>query len=103
MDSGFRWLTVGPKGQPELEIALMPSTPGPMLDAQTSEMLRTLIRKGALGAGVFETADVHKTYQELSAKGVSFKYPPREQFYGTETVLQDDSRNWFSLTQRKPH
>jgi catechol 2,3-dioxygenase-like lactoylglutathione lyase family enzyme len=103
MDNGYRWLTVGPKGQPELEIALMPSGPGPMIDEQTSEMLRTLIRKGALGAGVFETADCQKTYEELSAKGVEFKYPPRDQFYGIEALMQDDSGNWFSLTQRKDH
>jgi len=103
MENGFRWLTVGPKGQPDLEIALMPSGPGPNFDEQTSEMLRTLIRKGALGAGVFETADCQKTYEELSAKGVEFKYPPRDQFYGIEALLKDDSGNWFSLTQRKDH
>ena len=29
MDNGFRWLTVNPPGQPDLEIALMPTEPGP--------------------------------------------------------------------------
>src|SRR5438105_9798436 len=62
MDNGFRWLTVGPKGQPDLEMVLMPSTPGPMMDEETSSMLRTLIKKGALGSGVLETADCQKTY-----------------------------------------
>jgi catechol 2,3-dioxygenase-like lactoylglutathione lyase family enzyme len=103
MDNGFRWLTVSPKGQPELEIILMATTPGPGMDAQTSEMLRALIRKGALGAGVFETADCRKTYEELRAKGVEFKSPPKEQFYGIESVMKDDSGNWFSLTERKEH
>jgi len=102
MENGFRWLTVGPKGQPDLEIALMPST-GPGMDEQTSEMLRALIRKGALGAGVFETADCQKTYEELRAKGVEFRNPPTEQFYGIEALMKDDSGNWFSLTQRKDH
>jgi hypothetical protein len=46
MDGGFGWLTVNPKGQPDLEIALMPSGSGPMMEQETSNMLRTLIGKG---------------------------------------------------------
>lgn len=101
MDNGFRWLTVSPKGQPDLEVVLMPTT-NPKMDAETSEMLRTLIRKGVLGGGVFETADCQKTYEDLHAKGVEFLSPPTERFYGIEALLKDDSGNWFSMTQRKP-
>jgi catechol 2,3-dioxygenase-like lactoylglutathione lyase family enzyme len=100
MDGGFRWLTVGPKGQPDLEIALMPSAPGPMMDQETSNMLRALIQKGAIGSGVLETADCQKTYEELSAKGVEFSSPPQERFYGIEALFKDNFGNWFSLTQR---
>jgi len=100
MDGGFRWLTVNPKGQPDLEIALMPTGPGPMRDQETSDMLRALIAKGALSGGVLETADVQKTYEELKAKGVEFSQPPTERFYGIEALFKDNSGNWFSLTQR---
>jgi predicted enzyme related to lactoylglutathione lyase len=101
MDNGFRWLTVGPKGQPGFELVLMPTGPSPMMDQQTSDTLRALIRNGKLGAGVFETADCQKTYEELKAKGVEFMQPPTERFYGIEALLRDDSGNWFSMTQRK--
>ena len=99
MDNGFRWLTVGPKGQPDLEVALMPTSPGPMMDQETSDMLRTLIRKGKLGAGVMETADCRKTYEELKARGVEFTQPPTQRFYGLEALFKDDSGNWFSMSQ----
>ncbi len=99
MDNGFRWLTVGPKGQPEMEIALMLVAPGPKMDEETADMLRTLIKKGVLGAGVFETADCRKTYEELKARGVEFTSPPEERFYGIESLFKDDSGNWFSLSQ----
>jgi hypothetical protein len=36
-DSGPRWLTVSPKGQPDLELVLAELTPGPMFDAETAE------------------------------------------------------------------
>lgn len=101
MDNGFRWLTVSPKGQPDLEVILMP-TNNSMMDKETSEMLRTLVAKGALGSGVLETADCQKTYEELKARGVEFKSPPTERFYGIEAVFKDNSGNWFSMTQRTP-
>ena len=100
MDNGFRWLTVGPKGQPDLELILMKIAPGPMLDEASAAQLRTLVEKGAFGCGAFETADVRKDYEELSSKGVRFSGPPQDRPYGIETVLRDDSGNWFSLVQR---
>jgi catechol 2,3-dioxygenase-like lactoylglutathione lyase family enzyme len=101
MDNGFRWLNVGPKGQPNLQIILMPTGPSPMMDQETSDALRSLIRKGVLGAGVFQTANCQQTYEELKAKGVEFSQPPTERFYGTEALLKDNSGNWFSMTQPK--
>jgi catechol 2,3-dioxygenase-like lactoylglutathione lyase family enzyme len=96
----FRWLTVGPKGQPGMEMILMKITSGPMLDEASAGQIRALVEKGAFGCGVFETADVRKDYQELSQKGVRIKGPPEERPYGTEMVMQDDSGNWFSVVQR---
>jgi len=101
MDNGFRWLTVGPKGQPDLEIVLMKIGPNPMQDAETPELLRKLLEKGALGAGVFDTADCRATYEELRAKGVEFAQAPEDRFYGIEAILKDPFGNWFSLTQPK--
>ena|SRR5436309_10738261 len=101
MENGFRWLTVGPKGQKDLEIILMLVGSGPKTDPQTADLLRTLIAKGALGAGAFETADCQRTYEELKAKGVEFLSPPKDQFYGVEAVFKDPFGNWFSLTQPK--
>lgn len=94
----FRWLTVGPKGQ-DLELVLMPAAPNPMMDDETLELLRKLIDKGAMGAGVFNTDDCRKTYEELSARGVEFRQEPKEQPYGIEAIFVDNSGNWFSLSQ----
>jgi catechol 2,3-dioxygenase-like lactoylglutathione lyase family enzyme len=99
MDGGFRWLTVGPRTQPDLEIVLMEVKAGPMMDEATAQQFRTLIEKGKMGAGVFQTPDCRKTYEELKAKGVQFLSPPQERFYGVEAILKDNSGNWFSMTQ----
>jgi catechol 2,3-dioxygenase-like lactoylglutathione lyase family enzyme len=100
MDNGFRWLTVGPKDDPDFELVL--GHPGPpMIDEESGELVKSLVAKGALGAGVWQTDDCHKTYEELSAKGVTFIQEPAERPYGIEAVFRDNSGNWFSLTQRK--
>lgn len=95
---GFRWLTVGPPDQKDLNIVLAYPAP-PMVGAEDAEMVRALVAKGALGGGVFETADCRKTYEELSARGVTFLQEPADRPYGIEAVFRDDSGNWFSLTQ----
>jgi catechol 2,3-dioxygenase-like lactoylglutathione lyase family enzyme len=101
MDNGFRWLTVGPKTQPELELILMEVREGFMFDAEKVAMMKNLIQSGAMGAGVLEVDDCRKTYAELKAKGVEFMSEPEERFYGVEALLKDNSGNWFSMTQRK--
>ncbi|MDR3691376.1 MAG: VOC family protein [Fimbriimonas sp.] len=101
MDGGFRWLTVTAPAQPDLEIALMPTSPGPMMDEATSAALQDLIRNGKLGAGVFDCDDCQRTYDELMSKGVEFTQPPTERFYGIEALLKDNSGNWFSMSQHK--
>ncbi len=102
MPNGFRWLTVTPPQQPDLEIALLPPLAGGMsYDEETRNAFKVLLEKGALGAGVFDTPDCRATYEELKNKGVTFKSEPKEQFYGTEAVMSDGQGNWFSMTQRK--
>ena len=99
MDGGFRWLTVGPKDQPDFEIILMEPSPGYMFDEATANQVRDLVQQGKLGAGVFDTPNCQATYEELSGKGVEFLSPPSEQPWGIGAVFKDNSGNWFSLSQ----
>ncbi|HXK04562.1 MAG TPA: VOC family protein [Verrucomicrobiae bacterium] len=99
---GFRWLTVGPKGQPDFQLILMQVGANMGGDAESAAKLAALLTGGKLAAaGVFETADCRKTWQELSDKGVEFLSPPEDKFYGVEAVFKDPSGNRFSLTQPK--
>jgi catechol 2,3-dioxygenase-like lactoylglutathione lyase family enzyme len=101
MGPGARWLTVCSPDQPDLEIILMPVNEGMSFTKEAAEQMRALVKKGTFGFGVFECKDIYATYEELKAKGVEFKKPPTEEFYGTEALFKDDSGNWFSLGQKK--
>jgi catechol 2,3-dioxygenase-like lactoylglutathione lyase family enzyme len=96
----FRWLTVSPKTQPGLELALMPVDGTPQIPPETAAKLRELVRAGVFRIGVFETSDCQGTYEELKARGVEFAAPPAERFYGVEAIVKDNSGNWFTVIQR---
>jgi catechol 2,3-dioxygenase-like lactoylglutathione lyase family enzyme len=97
MGEGFRWVTVNHPSQPELELTLM--TPGPPLDDEFAAMVRVQLEKGQMGGLGLRVDDCRKTFQELSAKGVTFLQEPSERPYGVEAVLRDVSGNWLVLVE----
>lgn len=100
MDNGFRWLTVSPKGQPDLQLILM-KVDGPNIKPEVATILKGLVEQGRINGGVLQTDDCRATYDDLRAKGVEFLSPPADRFYGVEAILKDNSGNWFSLSQPK--
>ena len=48
----FRWLTVGPVGQPDVSIVLMAIPGPPVMDAETAEQVRDADGEGLRGDGV---------------------------------------------------
>jgi catechol 2,3-dioxygenase-like lactoylglutathione lyase family enzyme len=98
MDGGFRWLSVGPKGQSDLELILYQPHIG-IMDEEAVKHIKAILEKGVMSSGVFDTSDCRKTYEELKAKGVEFIQPPKENPYGIEAIFKDGVGNWFSLTQ----
>ena len=95
----FRWLTVGPVGQPDVAIALM-SIPGPpVMDAGTAEQVRSLMAKGFAGTIFLTTDDCQASYEELKGRGVDFVEQPEERPYGIDSAFRDPSGNHIRLTQ----
>jgi catechol 2,3-dioxygenase-like lactoylglutathione lyase family enzyme len=95
----FRWLVVGPVGQPDVGIVLMAIPGPPMMDEETAGHLRDLVAKGFAGTLFLTTDDVHAAYEELSARGVEFTEAPEERPYGIDSGFRDPSGNSARLTQ----
>ena len=94
----YRWLTVGPPGQPDVSIILsVPAPPG--VDAETAEQLVALVARGALGPGILRTDDCRKTCAELEARGVELAQEPDERFYGIDATVRDPSGNEWRIVQ----
>lgn len=96
---GFRWLTVGPAGQPDMSIVLMPIPGPPMMDGETAEQVKALVAKGYAGTVFLTTEDCQASYEELRARGVEFTEAPEERPYGIDSGFRDPSGNSLRLTQ----
>ena len=95
----FRWLTVGPVGQPDIAIVLMAIPGPPMMDEETTAQVRDLMAKGFAGTVFLSTDDCRATYEELVARGVEFVEAPEERPYGIDAGFRDPSGNSIRLTQ----
>jgi catechol 2,3-dioxygenase-like lactoylglutathione lyase family enzyme len=95
----FRWLTVGPVGQPDFAIVLMAVPGPPVMDAATADDLRSLMGKGFAGAVFLTTDDCRASVAELKSRGVEFSEEPEERPYGIDAGFHDPSGNSFRLTQ----
>jgi lactoylglutathione lyase len=80
-----RWIEVRP---PDQSVILVLFTP---------DEARSLI--GTFSNVLFKCADINKTYQELSARGVKFPETPRREFWGWWAVFQDPDGNTYGLGQ----
>jgi predicted enzyme related to lactoylglutathione lyase len=94
----FRWLTVGLAGQ-DVSIVLMAIPGPPVMDAETTEQVRTLTAKGFAGTIFLTTDDCQASYEELKGRGVDFVEEPEERPYGIDSAFRDPSGNHIRLTQ----
>jgi len=97
----FRWLTVAPSNQPDIEVVLMAIPGAPVMDDATGEQVRNLMSRGFAGTVFLTTDDVYADVEVLKARGVEFSEEPEERPYGIDSGFRDPSGNSFRLTQVK--
>jgi catechol 2,3-dioxygenase-like lactoylglutathione lyase family enzyme len=95
----FRWLTVGPAGQQDLDVVLMAIPGPPVMDGGTADQVRELMGKGFAGTVFLTTEDVHSEYEDLKGRGVEFTEAPEERPYGIDCGFRDPSGNSLRLMQ----
>ncbi len=99
--TGFRWLTVTPPKQPDVNLTLLKVETGDAMTEKTSTLLRELLAAGGLSAGAFEVDDCRATFADLAPKGVKFLREPGDQFYGVDATIEDPFGNTFTVLQPK--
>lgn len=93
----YRWLTVGPADQPDLEIGL--SRIGPPIPPTDYEALNALLAKGSLQGIIFELDDVDAKFEQVRAAGAEVLQEPIDQFYGVrDCAFRDPSGNMIRFS-----
>lgn len=93
----FRWLTVGPKAQPDLQIVLSEVGMGRPADKDT---LAGLLAKGSLSSVIFATDDVDALFEKVRAAGAEVMQEPVDQAYGVrDCAFRDPSGNQIRFSQ----
>lgn len=95
----FRWLAVGPVGQPDVAIVLTAIPGAPVMDAETADQVRDLTAKGFAGNIFLTTDDIRATHKELVDRGIEFAGEPTEQPYGIDASFRDPSGNHIRIAQ----
>ena len=98
----FRWLVVGPAGQPDIGIVLMAIPGEPVMDSQTADDVRNLMAKGFAGTVFLRTDDIRASYEDLKSRGVEFVEEPTQYPYGMDSSFRDPSGNNLRLAQLNP-
>jgi predicted enzyme related to lactoylglutathione lyase len=97
----FRWLTVGPPGQEDVEIVLMAVPGPPVMDEDTRKQVLDLAAKGFAGTVFLTTDDCLASVEEMKSRGVEFSEEPEDRPYGIDAGFRDPSGNSIRLTQMK--
>ena len=95
MGPGQRWLEVAPPGAATHVLLYQPTPEQPGANSYETAMATI----GKFQTILFSCGDVEKTYHELSARGVTFPQPPKQEPWGMWAVFQDRDGNSFGLRQ----
>lgn len=96
---GLRWITVGGRSQPDVEIVLTNYVNGSPADA---DAIAALLAKGALNGVHFHAEDLDATFAKLRAAGAEILQEPTDQPWGVrDCALRDPSGNLVRIDQTR--
>ncbi|MGZ4593857.1 MAG: VOC family protein [Actinomycetes bacterium] len=95
---GFRWVTLSPTSQPDVEIVLVEPHAGH--PAEDGDALLGLMTKGALNGVIFRTEDLDGSFEKVRASGAEVLQEPIDQPYGVrDCAFRDPSGNMVRIAQ----
>jgi len=97
---GMRWTTIGPKGQPDMNIVLEPPLAIPEASPQDRQLMSEMLAKGLLRAVIFQTENCDATFEEIRVAGGEVLQEPMDQPYGVrDCAFRDPSGNMLRFNQ----
>lgn len=97
---GMRWTTVGPKGQPDVNIVLEPPGADPNAAPADRQAMKEMLAKGLLRGVIFSTDDCDAAFEHIRAGGAEVLQEPMDQPWGVrDCAFRDPSGNMIRINQ----
>jgi predicted enzyme related to lactoylglutathione lyase len=101
-NEGMRWVTLGPKEQPDVNIVLEPPAANPSASPQDKKVMSQLLADGMLRAVIFATDDCDATFEHVCRAGAEVMQEPMDQAYGVrDSAFRDPSGNMVRFSQKQ--
>jgi len=99
---GLRWITVGPRDQPDTSIVLQPPAAEPGITDDERRTIVEMMAKGTYAGVVLATADLDGVFEWLRACGAEIVHEPTEQPYGgRDCAVRDPAGNLLRIQERR--
>lgn len=99
---GMRWVTLGPKSQPDVSIVLEPPLADPSASDADRKAMSDLLARGLLRGVVFATDNCDATFAHIRASGAKVLQEPTDQDYGVrDCAFRDPSGNMIRFSQKQ--
>ncbi|MCM6772373.1 VOC family protein [Nocardia sp. CDC159] len=97
---GMHWITVGPAGQPEINVVLYPPQATPGLTDEERRVVTEMMAKGTFATLVLAAEDVDATFEKLQATDAEVVQEPTDQPYGVrDCAFRDPAGNMIRIQQ----
>jgi catechol 2,3-dioxygenase-like lactoylglutathione lyase family enzyme len=98
----MHWLTVGPAGQPDVNIVLFPPGADPGVTEEERRTITEMMAKGTYASIMLSTPDLDSTFEELQSGDVEIVQEPIEQDWGMrDCAVRDPSGNMVRIQEVK--
>lgn len=97
---GKRWITVGPAGQPGINVVLYPPEASPGITDEERRTIAEMMAKGTFGIILLGTKDLAGTFEKLQASDADIVQEPTDQPYGVrDCAVRDPAGNMIRIQQ----
>jgi uncharacterized glyoxalase superfamily protein PhnB len=98
----MRWLTVGPPGQPDVNLVLHPPAADPGVTDDERRTITEMMAKGTYASIMLSTPDLEATFERLQAGDVDVVQEPTDQDWGSrDCAVRDPAGNMVRIQQQR--
>lgn len=98
---GMHWNTVGPAGQPEVNLVLHPPGAEPGITDEERKTIAEMMAKGTYQSIMLATGDLDGVFERVQASGAEVMQEPTDQPWGSrDCAFRDPAGNTVRIQER---